>query len=373
MLDLIIIGAGPYGISVAAHAAAKKLSYKLFGYPMDFWKNQMPQNMYIRTPHDLVSFSDPEGEYTIQLFAKETNTDLESPLPRTVFVRYAFWFAERAGIQFTSELVRNVSYNGSFYTITAESGDKLEAKNVVIATGVKDFQFIPSLYSELPESYVSHTLGYTSFDEFRDKYVVVVGSGQSAWEAAALLYQAKSKVKLLYRKKRHVYGGSRIGELILRRIGDFFYKLPRPLKRLLWKAGSVTVPIARFLKPLVEEKVPVFANITINQVRVVNNKVQLKFTNGDETYADHIIVASGFKIHIDKLPFVEDHLKKQIVREEENGAFPKLNQNFESNLKGLFFAGPLSAHSHGPTFRFILGLGKASKTIIRSITKQEES
>ncbi|MCM3630000.1 NAD(P)-binding domain-containing protein [Paenibacillus glycanilyticus] len=373
MLDVIIIGAGPYGISIAAHAVAKKLSYKLFGYPMDFWTNQMPQNMYIRTPHDLVSFSYPEGNYTIQQFAEETRTILESPLPRTVFVRYAFWFAERAGIQFTTELVRNLSHNGQYYTITAESGDKVEAKNVVIATGVKDFQYIPSLYSDLPRSHVSHTLGITSFDKFRGKDVIVVGSGQSAWEAAALLHQARSKVKLLYRKKKHVYGGSRVAELILIKTGDIFYKLPRPLKKLLRTAGSVTVPIAHFLKPLVEEKVPRFANRTINQVSVVNNKVQLKLTNGEEIYADYVIVASGFKIHLDKLTFVEDLLKNQIVREEESAAFPKLNQNFESNLKGLFFAGPLSAHSHGPTFRFILGLDKASKTIIRSITTQEES
>ncbi|WP_336775215.1 NAD(P)-binding domain-containing protein [Paenibacillus sp. MMO-58] len=373
MLDVIIIGAGPYGISVAAHAVANKISYKLFGYPMDFWKNQMPQNMYIRTPHDLVSFSDPEGEYTIQQFAKETQTNLESPLPRTVFVRYAFWFAEKVGIEFTPEFVNILSFNGQYYTIVTESGDSLEAKNIVIATGVKDFQYIPSPYKELPESYVSHTLGYTDFNKFRGMDVIVVGSGQSAWEAAALLHQAQANVKLIYRKKRHIYGGSRIAELILRRIGDIFYWFPGPLKKLLWKAGSITVPIARFLKPLVEETVPKFANITINQVRVVNNKVLLKFTNGDETFADHIIVASGFKIDLDKLPFVEDHLKSQILREEECAAFPKLNQNFESNLRGLFFAGPLSAHSHGPTFRFILGLDKASKTIIRSITKQEES
>ncbi|WP_139230751.1 hypothetical protein [Paenibacillus catalpae] len=120
-----------------------------------------------------------------------------------------------------------------------------------------------------------------------------------------------------------------------------------------------------------EEKVPKLSNMTVNRASIENNKVQLKFTNGDETYADHIILASGFHIHLDKLPFLEDRLKRKIIREKGHSAFPKLNQNFESNLKGLYFAGPLSAHSHGPTFRFILGLGKASRTIVRSISKQE--
>ncbi|SDI07291.1 hypothetical protein SAMN05421868_10330 [Paenibacillus naphthalenovorans] len=36
MIDLIIIGAGPYGISLAAHANASGLSYVLLGLPMQF-------------------------------------------------------------------------------------------------------------------------------------------------------------------------------------------------------------------------------------------------------------------------------------------------------------------------------------------------
>jgi Thioredoxin reductase len=370
MLDVVIIGAGPYGISVAAHAAAYGLSYKLMGYPMDFWKNQMPQNMFIRTPHDLVSFSDPKRKWTIHQYAKETNTKLESPLPRTVFVQYAFWFAEKTGVEFTPELVDEVSLDGGYYSIVTESGLQLEARNIVIATGIKEFQYMPSVFRGLPRSLVSHTLGYTSFETFQGKDVIVVGSGQSAWEAAALLYEAKANTQLIYRRSTPVYGGNRTQEVILRGIGNVFYKLPRFLKRKLWQIAAETVPIARFLRPYVEGKVPQIGNTQVEHIKNMDEKVQLSLSNGLTIIADHVIVASGFRINIDKLSFLNHDLKATIMREEGHTEFPKLNKHFESSVKGLYFAGPLSSHSQGPTFRFILGLEKASNTIVSSIKCQ---
>lgn len=372
MLDVIIIGSGPYGISIAAHAAAHHLSYKLLGYPMDFWKNQMPQNMFIRTPHDLVSFPGPKGRLTIQQYAKETNTKLESPLPRTVFVAYAFWFAKKAGVEFTSELVETLSYNGESYSVITESGLRLNARNVVIATGIKDFKYVPAVFNALDTEAVSHTLGHTGFDQFKGKDVVVVGSGQSAWEAAALLYESGSNIHLVYRREEPVYGGNRSAEIVLRGIGNVFYKLPRLFKKKLLKIGAETVPIARFLRPYVEGKVPQIPHVRIERAESVNGKAHLHLSNGSQMIADHIIVASGFKIDVSKLNFIDPQLKASILTEEDR-AFPKLNPHFESSSKGLYFAGALSSHSHGPTFRFILGLGKTSKTIARSILSEYRS
>ncbi|WP_127529362.1 NAD(P)-binding domain-containing protein [Paenibacillus kobensis] len=367
MLDVVIIGAGPYGISVAAHAVAHGLSYKLMGFPMDFWRNQMPQNMFIRTPHDLVSFSDPKNKWTIQQYAKETGTKLESPLPRTVFVQYAFWFAEKSGVEFTPEIVEELNFNVDHYAIATSNGQRLQAKNIVIATGIKDFQYMPSIFRGLPRSLVSHTLGHTSFEAFRGKDVIVVGSGQSAWEAAALLYEANANTKLIYRRRAPVYGGNRTQEVVLRGIGNVFYKLPRSLKRKLWQIAAETVPIARFLRPYVEGKVPQINNTSVKHLTIVDEKIQLQLSDGQQITVDHVIVASGFKLDLEKLSFLHHSLKEKIYREEGHAEFPKLNHHFESSIRGLYFAGPLSSHSHGPTFRFILGLNKASSTIVRSI------
>jgi cation diffusion facilitator CzcD-associated flavoprotein CzcO len=352
MLDLIIIGAGPYGISLATHAIEKKLSYKLLGYPMDFWKNQMPQNMFIRTPHDFVNFSDPANEFTIQRFGKETGTKLVTPLPRPIFVEYAFWFVKKTGVQFTPELVESVTVDDRIFTVKTEK-EIYTARNVIVATGVQHFKYIPEVFHSLPDSLVSHTSGYTDFYKFNGKKVAVVGSGQSAWEAAALLHEANADVELIYRQESVKFAGSKLAERSLKMLRNVFYKLPKTWKQKLGGQSSATV--AHFLRPYVENKVPETAKTWVEQVETTpDGKVLLKLTDGTERIVDHIISATGFRMNLDRLPFLCTKLKKDVIRESRNTGFPQLDQNFESSVPGLYFAGPLSAGSHGPTFKFIL-------------------
>jgi cation diffusion facilitator CzcD-associated flavoprotein CzcO len=370
MLDLIIIGAGPFGISLAAHAAAQNLSYQLLGYPMDFWKNQMPQDMFIRTPPEFVSLSDPQSEFIIQRFSEETGVELPFPLPRPIFVEYAFWFAAKTNVSFTPELVSSLEKCVEGYTVRTERGSILNARNIIVATGVQHFMYMPEIYAELPSDYVSHTFGYIDFIRFAGKKVAVVGSGQSAWEAAALLYKAGSDAELFYRGKAANYSGSVADEIELRDMGDVFYGWPLEKKREEW--GQSPGSVAHFLRPYVEEKVPESGNVRIDKIETTaDKKVRIKLSNGETRVVDHIISASGYRINVDRIPFIQRNLLQSIAREEDDyKQFPRLNANFESSLPGLYFAGPLSSHSHGPTFRFILGLRKTCESIIPHIIEK---
>ncbi|WML49721.1 NAD(P)-binding domain-containing protein [Neobacillus sp. PS3-34] len=371
MLDLIIIGSGPFGISLASHAVSNNLQYKLFGYPMDFWRNQMPQDMFIRTPHEFVSFSDSKDDLTIQQFSIETGIELVTPLPRPIFVQYANWFARKSGVEFTPEKITKVIKNEGYYEVTSETGDQYTAKNVVVATGVEHYKYLPGFLRELPSQLVSHTSGYTSFSQFKGKKVVVVGSGQSAWEAAGLLHRDGADVELVYRKEGPNYAGSRENEIALRDVGDIFYQLPLDEKKQGWgqSAGSV----AHFLKPYVEGIVPQNAGVSIEKVELlIEDEIRIVLSDGSEKIVNHIIAATGFRINLDQVPFFEKDLLSIIEREEGFTEFPKLNESFESSLPGLYFARPLSSHSHGPTFRFILGLRKTAFSIIPSIVKNKE-
>jgi FAD-dependent urate hydroxylase len=369
MLDVIIIGSGPFGISLGAHAVANNLQYKLFGYPMDFWKNQMPQDMFIRTPHEFVSFSDPKDELTIQHYSEETSTELVTPLPRPIFVDYANWFAKKAGIEFTTQLITKVEHKDGHYVVTSDNGKIFTSKNVIVATGVEHYKFLPDFLKEFPTNLVTHTSGYTSFSPFKGKKVVVLGSGQSAWEAAGLLHRDGADVELVYRQSGPNYAGSRENEIALRDIGDVFFNLPLEEKKQGWgqSAGSV----AHFLKPYVEGIVPQNSGVAIDNIEQINeDEIRITLSDGSEKIVNHIIAATGFHINIDKVPFFNTDLLSQVEREEEYVQFPKLNESFESSLSGLYFAGPLSSHSHGPTFRFILGLRKTSFSIIPSIVNK---
>ena len=53
--NVAVVGAGPFGLSVAAHLrAADGLSVRVFGPTMSFWQQQMPTGMLLRSPARLL-------------------------------------------------------------------------------------------------------------------------------------------------------------------------------------------------------------------------------------------------------------------------------------------------------------------------------
>ncbi|BCK71048.1 hypothetical protein Srufu_050010 [Streptomyces libani subsp. rufus] len=47
MYDLVVVGAGPYGLSIAAHAAAAGLRLRVLGRPMASWRDHMPDGILL--------------------------------------------------------------------------------------------------------------------------------------------------------------------------------------------------------------------------------------------------------------------------------------------------------------------------------------
>lgn len=372
MLDLVIIGAGPYGISLAAHASAHGLTYKLLGYPMHFWQNQMPQEMFIRTNPISIGLSDPQNMFTLDRFSEETGVEITTPLPRPVFVHYAMWFADKTNVVFTPEYVshlQRVEVSKDGYSVITESGQMYSAHNVIVATGLQHYAYIPEVFAEISSDLVSHTFGYSSFSSFTGKKVAVIGSGQSAWEAAALLHLADSECELLYRRETPNYSVKAATGIELIELANTFYDLPLEQKQARWAkpAGS----IANFLRPYVEGKIRETAHVSVEQAATTaDGKLFLKLTNGEHRIVDHVLAATGFQIQLDRVPFIDQHLLQQIKREEAGyDQYPLLDAHFQSSLPGLYFAGPLSSHTHGPAFRFIAGLNKACKSIIPEISR----
>ncbi|TNJ57724.1 lysine N(6)-hydroxylase/L-ornithine N(5)-oxygenase family protein [Paenibacillus hemerocallicola] len=367
MLDLIIIGAGPYGISLAAHAKAKGLTCKLLGKPMHFWKRQMPQSMFIRTHPDSIQLSDERVEYTLPRFCEETGAELAIPLPRPVFVDYAFWFAAKTGVEFTPETVVRLDSEAGGYDAVTETGQRYRAKNAIVATGLQHYAHIPDVLAGISSSLVSHTFGYTDFQPFAGKKVAVLGSGQSAWEAAALLHRAGSDTELIYRRETPNYREAVTTGKELIDLASAFYDLPPDKKRE--RRSQPPGSVAHFLRPYVEGNVRETGNVSIESAEVdAAGKLLLRLSNGERRVVDHLIAATGYRIDLDRVPFISRELSSRIPREDESGGgFPKLGAHFESGLPGLYFAGPLASYSHGPAFRFIAGLHKTCNTIMEHI------
>ena len=48
MTDVAVIGAGPYGLSLAAHLRARGADIRVFGFPMQSWRDSMPVGMKLK-------------------------------------------------------------------------------------------------------------------------------------------------------------------------------------------------------------------------------------------------------------------------------------------------------------------------------------
>lgn len=366
--DLLIIGAGPYGISLAAHAKARGLDYRLLGAPMHFWQGQMPQSMFIRTHPDSIQLSDRDGRYTLQRFLEETGTDLATPLPRPVFVNYAFWFAAKTGVEFTPEAVVRLEATAEGYAAVTSQGDKYRARSAIVATGLQHYAYIPDVLAGLPPELVSHTFGRSDFRPFAGKRVAVLGSGQSAWEAAALLHQAGADTELIYRRETPNYREAVTSGKELIQSAATFYDLPAEQKRE--KRRQPQGSIAHFLRGYVDGLVRETGGATIEAAEATaDGNLRLRLSNGQPRLLNHLIAATGYRIDLDRVHFIPPELAGRIAREAEEGGdrFPKLDAYFESSLPGLYFAGPLSSFSHGPAFRFIAGLHKTCGAVMEHI------
>jgi hypothetical protein len=71
MLDTAIIGAGPYGLSIGAHLRSSRVSFRIFGRPMDSWRDHMPKGMMLKSDGFASNLYAPGGKLTLEDFCAE--------------------------------------------------------------------------------------------------------------------------------------------------------------------------------------------------------------------------------------------------------------------------------------------------------------
>jgi FAD binding domain-containing protein len=95
-VDVAIVGAGPYGLSLGAHLRRAGVSMRQFGKVIDSWRTAMPNRMYLTSPAAASSLSGPDGTHTLRAFCRETGRGGAPnglPVPLADFVAYGEWFA----------------------------------------------------------------------------------------------------------------------------------------------------------------------------------------------------------------------------------------------------------------------------------------
>src|SRR6266511_536458 len=94
--DVAVVGAGPYGLSVAAHLRGAGIETRVFGRTMEFWRQRMPHGMVLRSPWHASSIADPDGRLTLDRHEAARGRPLGDPIAIEDFIEYADWFQREA-------------------------------------------------------------------------------------------------------------------------------------------------------------------------------------------------------------------------------------------------------------------------------------
>jgi cation diffusion facilitator CzcD-associated flavoprotein CzcO len=376
--DITVIGAGPYGLSIAAHLKAQGADFRIFGRPMYTWRTNMPKGMHLKSEGFASSLSDPSG-FTIEAYCKENNLpyhDTDLPVPLEVFSAYGMEFQRRLVGQLDTNMVESIERSSDGFRVQVQGGKFYSSRRVVVASGLTNYEFTPPILAALPDEVMTHSARHSDVVEFRGREVIVVGAGSSAIDLAAALHQAGAKVQVVARRAKIRFHDPPTGEkpsLIQRfrhpktGIGSgwtayFLANAPHifqrmPLRYRLHKVRTVLGPAPGwFVKEQVVGKMPLLVGHNVVGAEARNGRVFLKVTDSDGNQktieADHVISATGYKVNIDRLPFLDTDIRNSIKTVERT---PVLNSYFESSVRGLYFVGVSAANSFGPLLRFACG------------------
>jgi hypothetical protein len=202
-IESIILGAGPYGLSIAAHLRAANLDFRVIGSPMESWRMHMPAGMALKSEQFASSLSDPQHRHTLERFGTKHGASYQSvgtPIPIADFIAYADWFRAQFVSDIKAARATSMRRSRGGFELVLEDGEVVAARRVVVATGLLAFRHVPVALDPLPSALKSHSADHRDLSGFAGKDVTVVGAGQSALETAAIRHEDGALVRLLARK-----------------------------------------------------------------------------------------------------------------------------------------------------------------------------
>ena len=371
----VVIGAGPYGLSIAAHLAGAGVPTRVFGKPMAFWRG-MPSDMHLRSAWSASSLSAPQHAYNLDRFLAATGRRAQLPIRLPFFVDYGLWFQRQAVAEVDPAIAQSVASDGHHFRVGLDDGRTIRAARVIMAVGIDRFANLPEFAADLPQSLASHTSAVHDFHRFMGQRVAVVGGGQSAIEWAALLHEAGAQVELIVRHdvrwlklhdyrgpgRRILYAPSDVGPPGLNWLLHFplaFRLLPQSAQQAVARR-AVRPAGARWLINRVVGRVRITTNTHVLSARAVPGGAHLELSDGTRRLVDHLILATGYRPALKKLTVIAPSLR-QTIRQRDG--FPILNRWLESSVAGLHFAGGLADRSYGPICRFVSGADVAARRI----------
>jgi cation diffusion facilitator CzcD-associated flavoprotein CzcO len=390
-IDIAIIGAGPYGLSIAAHLNARDIPFRIFGSPMSVWATHMPRGMRLKSEGFASSLSDPESQFTLRDYCRQERipySDLGEPVQLETFVGYGLAFQKRFVPNLEDRRVTSLRREGARFELLLEDGEKVFARRVVVAVGITYFANVPAVLAGLRPELVSHSSAHGDLTGFRGRRIAVVGAGASAIDIAGLLHAAGASVDLIARapsirfqdpprprswteQLRNPRTGIGSGPEMLfhAHLPHWFRRLPERIR--LDRVRKILGPAPGwFSKNDVVGKVSFHLGMEIAGARSEASRVVLELTDRDgqqeRVEADHVIAATGYQVDLHRVAFLDPKLCAQI---RKTGAAPALSASFQSSVPGLYFVGVSAANSFGPLMRFAFGAKFTARRLARHLAR----
>ncbi|URM90310.1 FAD-dependent oxidoreductase [Streptomyces sp. MRC013] len=399
--DLVIVGAGPYGLSVAAHAAARGLGVRVHGRVMRSWRD-MPPGMLLKSEPWASDLSDPAGVYRLASYAAARGVPAEHgvPLPAGFFAAYGEWFARRAvpAVDPRAVVAVRPRPDGGF-TVTTEDGQEAGARTVALALGAAPFADVPAALRPLMPHRASHSGDHADLAAFADRDVTVLGAGQAALETAVLLAELGARARVVARSRRLVWNtvppplrrgvreavlaphtglGRGWRNLLYARAPGVFRHLPGPTRERVF--GTALGPAGAWW---LRRRFEAVSDVRLGRTLVAaapagprGDRVRLVLADGSgsgapvtEVETDHVIAATGFAPRLDRVEVLPEDVRGAL-RTVGTGGAPEVSGHFESSCPGLFLAGLLTAPAYGPAMRFVYGAAYTAERLVRGVERR---
>jgi cation diffusion facilitator CzcD-associated flavoprotein CzcO len=392
IVDIAIIGAGPYGLSLAAHLRESKRSVRIFGSPMRFWSHHMPQGMHLKSEGFASNLYDPEAKFTLGAYCAEhavPYADIGLPVAIETFIAYGLAFQRRYVPNLEDVQITSLKKAAEYFELTTEAGEIVRARQVVVAAGIVNFAYLPPVLTSIPRPMISHSSQHSDLSGFKDRKVAVLGAGASAADLAALLQQVGADVQLIARRQtipfhdppneprpfwerlKRPRSGLGLGwrSRMCTDVPLVFHAMPQSL-RIRAVARHLGPAPCWFVRDAVAGRVPMHLGVTLAAAHAREGRARLVLSQpGQEDrhlVVDHVIGATGYKTAVSRISIIDESVRSRIRTVEGT---PILNRHFETSVAGLYFIGAAAANSFGPLLRFAYGAGFAAKRLAARLAR----
>jgi FAD-dependent urate hydroxylase len=369
---VLVIGAGPFGLSLAAYLGHLGIDYLVVGEAMGFWRRNMPEGMYLRSGLDW--HLDPLGVHTIDAYLRSLPAPPSEPEPlsRDLYLNYAEWFRQQRSITPSPAWIVGLDRDGDRFVATDDKGASIRADAVVVAVGFQYFESEPrEVVSVLPPGRYAHTCDLVELEQLRGQRVLIVGGRQSALEWAALACEAgAAMVHVSHRHDTPAFARSDwswVQPLVDAMVANpgWYRNLDKAqqeqVSQRLWAEGRLK--LEPWLGPRVaRSNVRLWPRTAVSAAEVVpRGEVRVSLDSGDAFSVDRLILATGYKVDIARVPFlaVGNVLPQLAVR---NG-FPVLDEHFQTSVPGLYVTSIAATQDFGPFFGFTVAVRTSARLI----------